>query len=157
DFGPIEPQSNGAEDQAEEAAEPAISANGEYLVFQASIDGVQGIFRKELHTGRLQLVVGGNLNAQGGAGTAQAVVAPSVSREGRYVSCATTLALDPVDDTASGSSVYVRDMDAPASESETIPCTAAQVQGGTGERCPYELASALDGSRQGLTYIGRGA
>jgi Tol biopolymer transport system component len=62
--------------------------------------------------------------------------APSISADGRYVSFTTTAALSPADPGASSSDVYVADLAA-------SPPT-------------FELASALDGSAQGLAYEGTG-
>jgi hypothetical protein len=84
EFGPIELQSVGPLDQADSATEPAISANGEYLAFQGSLDGVRGVFRKDLRDGQIELVAGGSAYDPAPGSPADAS-APSISAEGRYV------------------------------------------------------------------------
>ena len=135
DFGPIQLVSKSATEQAEEAVAPALSADGRYLAFQGTIGGLEGVFRKDLQTGAvLPVAVGGAYEEEGLAADASA---PSISADGRYVSFTTEASLDPADDTQPQSSdVYVADMDS------SPPA--------------YELASALDGSRQSLTYEGSG-
>jgi Tol biopolymer transport system component len=134
DFGPIQLVSKSATEQAEEAVAPALSADGRYLAFQGTIGGLKGVFRKDLQTGAVLPVAVGGAYEEGLAADASA---PSISADGRYVSFTTEAPLDPVDDTQPDSSdVYVADMD-------SSPPT-------------YELASALDGSSQGLTYEGSG-
>ncbi|MCL2769689.1 MAG: hypothetical protein FWD42_06210 [Solirubrobacterales bacterium] len=141
-FGPIQIQSLDGLEQAGSASEPAISGDGRYLAFVASFGGndgvvVTGVYRKDLQTGQVQLVVAGGS-------------APSISRDGRYVSFTDATAL--VSAAKPGSNVYVRDMALdPAYEG---PCTQSQEAAG---ECPYELASALNGSGEGLTYSGAGA
>ena len=136
DFTPIQLQSTNQVEQFEVATEPAISADGRYLVFTGTLGGAQGvsgIFRKDLHTGALALVVRGSDAS-----------APSISRDGRYVSFTASAQLTPT--AQPGNNVYVRDMEVPAPTGEA--CTSAAEQAGA--RCPYELASALDGSEEGL-------
>lgn len=133
EFGPIELVSKSSVEQASAAEEPALSADGRYIAFRATLGGVAGIYRKDLQSGELALVAPSPASA------------PSISADGRYVSFTTTAKLDPVDDQAASSSdVYVRDMDVPAPPSGKA-CEAT-------EPCPYELASALDGSSVGLAY-----
>jgi Tol biopolymer transport system component len=136
-FGPIQLQSVGPLEQFEEAGEPAISGDDEYLAFQGTLGGVGGVWRRDLQTGQLQLVAAG-------------ASAPSISSEGRYVSFTSSEAL--LKRAHAGSNVYVRDMASdPAYEG---PCTEAMEADGT---CPYELASALSGTTEGLTYGDQGA
>lgn len=125
--------------QAESASSPAISADGSYVAFAGSFNGVSGVYRKDLVTGELALVAGAN--AQDAALNAPDAGAPSISSEGRYVSFTTTARLDLADDqlgdTGGCSSVYVRDMSKQP-----------------GEPGAYILASALNGTTEGLTYAG---
>lgn len=125
--------------EADDAYSPAISADGRYVAFAGSFNGVSGVYRKDLDTGELSLVAGAD--SQDPALSAPDAGSPSISGDGRYVSFTTTARLDPVDDqpgdTGGCSSVYVRDMDrAP------------------GEPGAYILASALNGTSEGLTYVG---
>lgn len=140
DDAPIRLVSATAQEQADAASAPAISADGRYVAFQGSLGGTRGIFRKDLLTGDVEVVVGGSAYAPGAPGADAS--APSISGDGRYVSFTTSTPLDPADDPGSGMSVYVRDM------------TVAPPAGGTcaADPCADELASARDGSAAGLTY-----
>ncbi len=116
--GPIQlVDSNGIE-QADEAASPALSADGRFVAFVAEIGGQAGVFRKDLVTGELVPVFAGPI------ATTELPEAPSISAEGRYVSFTTFERLNPADDPeARTSDVYVADL-------ATSPPT-------------YELASAV--------------
>jgi Tol biopolymer transport system component len=125
-------------DQAQAASEPAFSADGAYVVFTGTFDGVSGVWRKGVASGELALVAG--TDAADPALSAPDAGAPSVSADGRYVAFDTTAALDPADDPGGGcASVYVRDMSVPI-----------------GTPGAYVLASALNGSTAGLAYAGAG-
>jgi hypothetical protein len=121
-FGPIALVSESASEQAVYAHDPAISGDGRYVAFDGSFGGQAGVFRRDLASGAVEQVAGGDAEL------------PSISENGRYVSFTTTAALDPVDDTNRGPDVYVRDMEPQPGEPE------------------YTLASAVSGSSQGLTY-----
>lgn len=133
DIGPIQLVSKSPVEQADSASATALSADGRYLAFQGSIGGRSGVFREDLASSALVLVAGGGA-AEPTAPTDAA--APSMSADGRYVSFTTRAALDPIDDLNGASDVYVADM------ASSPPS--------------YELASALDGSKAGLTYSGEG-
>jgi hypothetical protein len=130
--------------QADYAYSPAISANGQYVVFTGSVASQPGVYREDLATGALEPVIEG-----AGAG------APSISAEGRYVSF--TSDEEPEVQPAarkpapSGcTSVYVRDM--------AVPDVQTQASAGIVERAPfdspgaYTLASAGDGGTGSLAY-----
>lgn len=135
DFGPIQLVSKSAVEQAAVATAPAIASGGGFLVFQGTIGGLRGVFRENLETGAVEAVAAGSAYVE--KAPAADASAPSISADGRYVGFTTKTQLDPLDDTqAASSDVYVADMGA-------SPPT-------------YELASALDGSSHGLTYIGAG-
>jgi Tol biopolymer transport system component len=120
EFGPIQLISKSSKEQAGFAREPALSEDGDYVAFYGELGGRVGIFRKDLLTGALTLVVEGV--GEGGA------EAPSISAEGRYVSFTTTRSLEPAaDPQAMTKDVYVADL---ASGEPT-----------------YELASASNGER----------
>jgi hypothetical protein len=125
--------------EADDAYSPAMSADGRYVVFVGSFNDVHGVYRKDLATGELVLVAGEDA-ADPELSTPDAG-SPSISEEGRYVSFTTTARLDPTDDQSGEpgdcSSVYVRDMDIPAAEPGA-----------------YTLASALNGTTQGIAYAG---
>ncbi len=138
----------GAQQQALYAHDSAISANGQYVVFDGYFGGRAGVWRRELRpegkSGPVEPVaVGAQLPGS------QVCVAhepcdadlPSISKEGRYVSFTTTAPLTSEDRDAGGTedhpNVYVRDMDVPESQESA-----------------YELVSAVSGKKEGLTYEG---
>ncbi|MGA2455124.1 MAG: hypothetical protein ABSG93_16565 [Solirubrobacteraceae bacterium] len=116
-------------EQAGYAHDPAISGNAEYVAFDGYFDGQTGVWRRDLRTGEVDPV------AVGAPGTpAGSAELPSISETGQYISFTTRAALSP-DDTNLGPDVYVRNMD------------LKPTQGGA-----FVLASAVNGSTQGLTY-----
>jgi hypothetical protein len=133
DFGPIQLVSKSAAEQAAAATATAISADGHYLAFQGTIGGLRGVFRKDLESGVVETVSA--VDAYDAKALPASATAPSISADGRYVSFTTKASLAPADKNSS-SDVYVADMSA------TLPT--------------YELASALDGSGEGLTYTSAG-
>ncbi len=147
-FGPISLVSQGAlggggAEQAEYAHDPAISGDGRYVAFDGSIGGVTGVWRRDLKTGELEQVAGGDAEL------------PSISDNGRYVSFTTNegLSLPEVSHGQPDSSphgeavnVYVRDM-------AVHPATSAAEEAArpAGERA-FTVVSAVDGSEEPLTY-----
>ncbi|HEU0249654.1 MAG TPA: hypothetical protein VFR48_02915 [Solirubrobacteraceae bacterium] len=149
-FGPIQLQSLDPLEQAETAGETALSQDDDYLTFEGALGGLRGIFRKSLTSGSIQLVAGGSAYVHE-AGMATDASAPSISANGRYVSFTSSVAL--VKAAHSGSNVYVRDMNLPLP-----PTGSCDAQEEAEQHCPYELASARDGSSEGLSYVaGEGA
>lgn len=144
EFAPATLISNVPPTQFDEARSPAFSSNGEYVAFRGSLDGVPGIYRRDLRTGEVALVAGESSQAELDAPEA---AAPSISAEGRYVAFTTAHDLDAADDTGSGCpEVYVRDM------GQTLqPDRLAEEAGEAAER-PYVLASAANGTSRGLEY-----
>jgi Tol biopolymer transport system component len=138
--------------QFDQASAPALSTDGRYVVFQGSLVGVPGVYRRDLQTGQVTQVAGGDAADLANACNAGVhplaacdAAAPSVSADGRYVAFTTTADLEPA--TSEGQpgepasdagcpEVYVRDM-------EVEP----NVPGA------YTLASAL-GSGRGIVYAG---
>lgn len=145
-FGPIELQSIGQLEEFESAGESVISGNGRYLAFEGTLAGVRGVYRKDLESGQVQLVVGGSIY---GGSVAVDASAPSISADGRYVSFTTTAEL--VKAAHRGSNVYVRDMQLPSPRGGG-GCTEEEEQEENGQHCAYELASALNESEEGLSY-----
>jgi hypothetical protein len=127
-FGPISLVSESATQQAVYAHDPAISGDGRFVAFDGFFGAETGVFRRDLATGAVELVAGGEEGTP--AGSAEL---PSISENGRYVSFTTTAALTP-GDTNEAPDVYVRDMEPQPGEPQ------------------YILASAASGSAQGLTY-----
>jgi hypothetical protein len=122
EIGPVQLLSKTAAEQAQEASETALSADGHYLAFSGSIGGLRGIFRKDLRTGAVVPVMAESNFEEAGAPDK---FSPSISADGRYVSFTTGIRLDEDDDSPASSDAYVADM------SSSPPS--------------YELASALDG------------
>jgi hypothetical protein len=143
-FGPISLASESSGEQALYARDPAISGDGRYVAFDGYFAGQTGVFRRDLVTGAVEPV------AVGAPGTsAGSAELPSISEDGRFVSFTTTARLDEENDTNPGPDVYVRDMDKPSSE----PCPSNWEESqASREECAFELVSALNGSRQGLSY-----
>jgi hypothetical protein len=124
-----------AEQQFEEASGPAMSQSQEYVVFQGVLDGVSGIWRRNLSTDEPPQLVAPDASA------------PSISKEGRYVAFTTTADLEELHEGSGGKlegeppgdrgcpEVYVRDMELDAQEPGA-----------------YTLASALNGSREGIAF-----
>jgi WD40-like Beta Propeller Repeat len=132
-FESISLASTSSHAQAEEAKDPAISGDGRYVAFDGSFAGVRGVFRRDLVSGQVALVAEGD------------AVLPSISADGRYVSFTTTARLDELNDTNAAPDVYVRDM----SDPDSSPCSIEVAEAG---ECAFTLASAVDGSRAGLSY-----
>jgi len=137
-FGPISLASQGTlgggePEQAEYAHDPAISGNGQYLVFDGSIGGVTGVWRRDLATDQIEQVAGGDAEL------------PSISENGQYVSFTTNegAGLAEVTDgrfhepKQEAVNVYVRDM------SKDPPEPGA-----------FTIVSAANGSEEPLTYAG---
>jgi hypothetical protein len=130
--------------QFEEAGAPAISEDGRYVVFQGSLAGVPGIYRRDLQDGQIAMVAGAFAMTPGASAAERALNAPdarapSVSADGRYVAFTSTADLDPIAEPAADAGcpeVYVRDM-----EREPVEAGA------------YTLASALTGTGEGIKGI----
>lgn len=139
-FGPISLVSSGhlggspTEQQAQQAADSVISADGRYVAFDGTVAGKTGIFRRDLASGEISLVVEGE------------ALLPSISEEGRYISFTTAERLDEENDTNAAPDVYVRDMDL----AQNGPCPSEWEQ--QREQCAFTLASAVNGSGEGLSY-----
>lgn len=140
-----------AREQATSATSVAdLAASGRYLVFQTTArnlfaDAEQpgtyregGIFRRDLESGELDLVVAGTLrNADDDRFMADGGRAPSVSADGRHVAFSTSKRLAPEDTNSGNSDVYVRDMAVPI-----------------GQPGAFTLVSAIDGSDEVAGYDG---
>jgi Tol biopolymer transport system component len=128
ELGPIELVSKSQTEQAVEARGAVISADGRYLAFEGATGGFKGIFREDLQTGEMRLVVGSFVSEEAPGSDA---TAPSISADGHAISFTTRGSLDPANDPEAGTpDVYVADLSGP------LPA--------------YRLASAADGSAQAL-------
>ena len=118
-FGTITMLSASPFGQAEFAHDPALSEDGDYVVFDGSVAGVRGVWRRETRPGAtLEEVAGGDATL------------PSVSADGEFVSFTTnegselagiTDELPDANESHEAPNVYVRDMGIPAS----TPCAAS--------------------------------
>ncbi len=129
--------------QVEYAHDAAISADGRYVAFDGALGGVTGVWRRDLETGVIEQVAGGEASR------------PSISGDGQYVSFATdegarlpeaTHGQPNAEPMAEAQNVYVRNMaNAPAA-------TAAE----EGARAPaaraFLIVSASSGSDEPLRY-----
>ncbi len=116
---------------ANSSSSPAMAATWPSTACSAAN---RGIFRRDLESGEIAVVAEGD------------AVRPSISADGRYISFTTTARLDEENDTNRAPDVYVRDMSIPSA----APCGSDWEQ--EGEQCPFTIASAVDGSAQGLSY-----
>lgn len=148
EFGPIQLISKSPKEQAAFGREPALSENGAYVAFVGRLGGRTGIFREELATGSLTLVVEG------------AATAPSISADGEEVSFTTTQPLEPIADPTAGSSdVYLADLAASPPSYQLISAGGGQRMTGTSVAAP-RVALAAGGDEvafvnQGEVYVRR--
>lgn len=145
-FGPIELASTsapagGPHEQADGAIFPVLSADGRYLAFAGSYEGVEGIWRRDLLSGAIEQVAAGDATL------------PSISAEGRYISFTTTEQLAP-GDTNNSPDVYVRDMDPGAGEPEYTLVSAVN---GTEEGAQYSFIGSEVEGEYGSIASGRSA
>ena len=149
-FGPISLISQSAvpgsvhNQQADYAHDPAISGIGQYVAFDGSFGGVTGVWRRNLATGAVEQVAGGDAEL------------PSISEDGRYISFTTTQALLP-EDHNKGPDVYVRDMEPQPGEPEYTLVSAVN---GSPEGLTYEYtgsSTAFEEENYGSLASGRSA
>jgi len=118
-------------EQANVAEHPAISADGRYVAFDGSFGGVKGVWRRDLLTGAIEQVAGGDAEL------------PSISEDGRYISFTTNegASLPAITNGRANApqvgapNVYVRDMSL-----------------GPEEKQAFAVASAPSGSTTALAY-----
>ncbi len=148
-FGPIALASEGtlmgagAPQQADYAHDAAISANGLYVAFDGSVGGVTGVWRRDLATGSIEQVAGGDAELPSISESGQYI--SFTSNEGAHLAAITDDRADPEHETHEAPNVYVRNMALPASQ----PCEAAEAAVGG---CAFTLVSAVNGSTQALSY-----
>ena len=152
-FGPISLVSAGAlhagvPQQAEYAHDAAISGGGAYVVFDGAIGGVSGIWRRDLASGAIEQVAGGDAEM------------PSVSADGRYVSFTTNegASLPAITDghpdeapKHEAANVYVRDMDIGPEQAGAFAVVSAP----SGSVAPLSYGGA--GTTLGASAAGRSA
>ncbi len=131
-FGPISLVSENPLQQVDYAHDTAVSADGRFVSFDGSFGGITGVWRRDLASGAVELVAGGDAQL------------PSISADGRYISFTTTARLTPGDANESPD-VYVRDMDVPSAQACTAEAEAPP--------CSFTLVSAVEGpSEAALSY-----
>ncbi|HYM46608.1 MAG TPA: hypothetical protein VES65_10695 [Solirubrobacteraceae bacterium] len=140
-FGPISLVSEGAvgggaPQQAEYAHDAAVSGDGRYVAFDGSVGGVTGVWRRDLATGAIEQVAGGDAEL------------PSISENGRYVSFTTN----------EGKSLAAITDDRPdqAPKPEAANVYVRNMSESPGEEGAFVVASAPSGSTQPLSYSGAG-
>jgi WD40 repeat protein len=143
ELGPIQLVSKTPREQAGFARQAAVSADGNYVAFYGELGGHTGLFRKDLATGALTLVVEGEAGGEAG-------YFPSISADGRFVSFTTTQQLEPFADNETGSNdVYVADLatSPPAYELASSTVTAGETHrlSGSSTAAP-RVAISADGS-----------
>jgi Tol biopolymer transport system component len=151
DFAQATLVSGASQVQFDEANAPALSADGRYAVFQGSLASVHGVYRRDQQTGAVELVAGAFAQLPAASAAEKALnapdaAAPSVSADGRYAVFTTTADLEPLTEGKGEPpadqgcpEVYVRDM-----------------QLKPGEPGAYTLASALNGSEEGIVFETKG-
>jgi hypothetical protein len=125
-FGPIRLISKSPREQADFAAEPAISADGRYVAYCGRLGGREGIFRVDLETEQVVQVAVGLPEGSSCEANSGYASSPSISADGRYISFDTRASLVETDTVPESNDVYVADM------SSSPPS--------------YELASTTDGA-----------
>ncbi len=140
-FGPISLVSEGAlgggePQQLEYAHDAAISGNGEYVAFDGSIAGVTGVWRRDLLTGTLEQVAGGDAEM------------PSISENGQYLSFTTNegMSLPAITDE--------RPDEVP--QQEAVEVYRRNMALSPGEAGAFTIVSAANGSPEPLDYHGAG-
>jgi hypothetical protein len=141
--------------QFEYAHDPVISGNGKYVVFDGSIGGVTGVWRRENRPGgEVEEVAGGD------------AILPSVSENGQYVSFTTNegdqLASitddlpDPRHPTGEAPNVYVRNMDEePGQEGAFLLASPLQYEYVEGTQFERETYGSLAAGRTAISASGR--
>jgi hypothetical protein len=159
-FGTISLLSASPFGQAEFAHDPALSEAGNYIVFDGSVAGVKGVWRREARPGAmLEQVAGGDATL------------PSVSADGRYVSFTTNEGaslpaltngqIQTGEPRLEAPSVYVRDMSLAPSQPGAFTLVSAKNH--SSQSLSYEFPGAdpeqleVDESRYGATAAGRSA
>jgi hypothetical protein len=147
-FGPIQLVSAAASSQAQyeqsdRAYEPVVSADGRYVAFAGSFGGVSGVWRRDLESGVVEQVAGGD------------AALPSISEDGQYVSFTTNERLVPSEDRNQSPDVYRRNMALECTPGASGPssCEACpELQGPESPGCPYAVVSAVDQTEEAPEY-----
>jgi hypothetical protein len=157
-FGTISLVSASPSEQADYAHDTAISENGRYVVFDGSIGGVTGVWRRELRYQNGVLSREGNVEEVAGGDA----TLPSISEDGQYVSFTTNEGRelpsitndlpDPMHaigegPTVEAPNVYVRNMALPPSDPAAYELVSA-VNGSADEPLTYEYATHGEGEAE---------
>jgi hypothetical protein len=120
--------------QMEYAHDAAISGNGAYVAFDGSIAGVTGVWRRDLLTGALEQVAGGDAEM------------PSISANGQYLSFTTN----------EGTSLPAITDEQPdeAPKQEAVNVYVRNMALAPGEAGAFTVVSAANGSSEPLDYHG---
>jgi Tol biopolymer transport system component len=117
--------------QSSYAHDPAISGNGRYVAFDGSFGGVTGVWRRDLLTGEVEQVAGGDAQL------------PSISEDGRYISFTTN---------EGRALARITNGRANAPEQEAVNVYVRDMSVGPGEGGAFTVASAPSGSEEPLSY-----
>jgi Tol biopolymer transport system component len=153
EFGPIQLVSKSSKEQAEFAKEPALSGDGQFVAFVGQLGGHPGLFRKDLTTGAITLIVERH-HAE------EKLEAPSISAEGRFVAFTTGQALLPeLDSEPESSDVYVADLGTSPPTFELASSSEGHSMSG-GSKAASDVSMSADGSEvafvnQGQVYLHR--
>jgi fructose-specific component phosphotransferase system IIB-like protein len=147
-FGPISLASAGTLNgglfqQAEYAHDAAISGDGRYVAFDGSVDGLTGVWRRDVATGVIEQVAGGDAEL------------PSISEDGREISFTSTESLVAQDE-ARGPNVWVRNMEPAAGEPEYV-LASAQNESSKGLAYEYGANPSQEEAKFGAVAVGRSA
>lgn len=120
------------QEQATLAEHPALSGDGRYVAFDGSFGGVTGVWRRDLQTGAVEQVAGGDAQL------------PSISEDGRYVSFTTN----------EGASLAAITNGRPDEhpEQEAVNVYVRDMSVSAGAAGAFTVASAPSGSSAPLTY-----
>lgn len=133
-------------EQADYAHDAAISGNGRYVVFDGSIGGVTGVWRRELRPGEAALSHEGNVEEVAG-GDAEL---PSISENGQYVSFTTNEGKELPNITDGLPDPAHRIGEGPAIESPNVYVRNMALA--PSEPGAFQAVSAVNGSTEALTY-----
>ncbi len=138
-FGPISLVSEGSlgggePQQMEYAHDAAISGNGVYVAFDGSIAGVTGVWRRDLLTGALEQVAGGDAEM------------PSISANGQYLSFTTN--------EGANLPAITDELPDEAPKQEAVNVYVRNMALAPGEAGAFTVVSAANGSAEPLAYHG---
>jgi Tol biopolymer transport system component len=137
-------------------AHAGVSANGRYVVFSSGAsnlvpgdtNGVNDVFVRDLHTGRIQRVS----EAPDGSQSDKASFGASISADGRHVAFVSWGAgLVPGVDPAKGGQVYVRDL-----RTGALTLVGGPLSGCSGASCDWPFRTSVSGDGRYVVWTASG-